>query len=147
MPKQQQRTIEAEIESDKKVSHMRRELTEVKEMAIKLRGYATRNAELERENDSQKSTVKELQHQIAIMEEQIADLKSAKCMKCPTKDDHLKEITSKLKQEGIFRDQMKEKIRNLESIIDREKHTDAAKAKVMREEIRTKEAEIKVMEE
>ena len=42
---------------------------------------------------------------------------------------------------------MKQKIKNLESIIEWEKQSDAARSKTLREEIRTKEAEIKVLED
>ena len=38
--------IEADLWDDKDVSNMWRELTEVKEMAVKLKGYSTRNQEL-----------------------------------------------------------------------------------------------------
>jgi len=42
-------------------------------------------------------------------------------LKCTTKQDTIDELRSKLTQEGSFRDQMKKKIENLETILEREK--------------------------
>ena len=42
---------------------------------------------------------------------------------------------------------MTEKLKNYESIIDREKHQDAANSKLLRDEIRAKDKEIDILNE